>query len=678
MKYCSKLLLFIGYFIGITCMAQTNEKINLEELFESLSEELPEDTDLSELSEKWTYYLKHPIDLNKTDGTELMELQFIDPLLLQRLIEHRQVSGDFINVLEIQSIDGFNVRIVNLLLPFIKVGEASPLKGSTFKDFSHELMMRYGRGLEKTKGYQIVDTTKSRYLGDPNRYAVRYRAHLKDKIRLAINMEKDAGEPFFRDKQKFGFDFYGISLSVKAIGPIRNLVVGDYALQFGQGLSMWNGLSFGKGGLVQNTARQGIGVKQYTSLNEVDFMRGITGTVLLKRFEISPYFSYRAIDGNIDDKAVPQVIKTIAKSGLHRTPTEQRYRNAAHQMTYGLNILWRYNRFKAGVNLNQSQLNAVKLKGTANRQQYDFEGDVLRNISLYTNYTFRNVHLFGEYASSLDGGSALVLGAIVSLHPRLSTVILARDYKKNYHTFYGQGFGESSNTSNEKGLYTGVTYQLARKLVWSNYMDIFRFPEAKFQADTGSIGADLFSQLSYIWYKKGQLTLRYRNRLKQINYSGEGQTESGLVNSSKQQIRLEFQYKLNRIWTIRYRAEANLSQKEYEDNSLGYLFYQDIFWKPDVGKIQLNTRLAYFQTDTYDNRIYAYENDVLYASGFGMYNQKGWRGYLNLRYRISHNLDLWTKFGIYYYLDKEAIGTGLDAIMGNKKSEIKVQLRWQL
>lgn len=678
MKYCSKILLFIGYFIGITCMAQTNEKINLEELFESLSEELPEDTDLSELSEKWAYYLKHPIDLNKTDGTELAELQFVDPLLLQRLIEHRPVSGDFINVLEIQSIDGFDTRIVNLLLPFVKVGENSPFTGTKFKDFSHEFMLRYGRTLERTKGYQILDTTRSRYLGNPNRYAIRYRANLKDKIRLAINMEKDAGEPFFKDKQKLGFDFYGISLSVKAIGPVRNLVVGDYALQFGQGLSMWNGLSFGKGGLVQNTARQGIGIKQYSSLNEVDFMRGITGTLRLRRFEVTPYFSYRAIDANVDDNIEPRVIKTIAKTGLHRTPTEQHYRNAAHQMTYGLNVLWRYNRFKAGINFNQSQLDVIKLRGTSNRQQYDFEGDVLRNISLYTNYTIRNIHLFGEYASSLEGGTALLLGAIVSLHPRLSTVVLVRNYKKNYHTFYGQGFGESSSTSNEEGVYAGLTYQLARKLVWSNYVDVFRFPEAKYQADTGSVGADFFSQLSYIWYKKGQLTLRYRNRLKQVNYVGEGQTESGLVNSAKQQLRIEFQYKLNRIWTIRYRAEANLLQKEYENDNKGYMFYQDIFWKPEVGKIQLNSRIAYFQTDTYENRIYAYENDVLYASGFGMYASRGWRTYLNLRYRINHNLDIWTKYGIYYYPGKETIGTGLDEIKGNRKSEIKIQLRWQL
>ncbi len=678
MKYCSKILLFIGCLIGLTCMAQTNEKFNLEDLFETLSEELPEDTDLSELSERWQYYLKHPIDLNKTDGAELIELQFLDPMLLQHLLDYRTVSGNFINALELQAIDGFSERLVNLLLPFVKVGEQAPFKDMKFGSLEQEFTLRYARLIEKSKGYSILDTTKSRYLGDANRYALRYRAHFKDKFRLAINMEKDAGEPFFKDKQRLGFDYYGISLSIKAIGQLRNIVIGDYALQFGQGLSMWNGLSFGKGGLVQNTARQGPGVKQYTSLNEANFLRGITGTWHFRNLEISPYFSYRSIDGNVDHTTSPSTISTIAITGLHRTPTEQRYRHAARQMTYGLNVLWRHRRLKIGLHLNESVLDAVKIRGNSLRQQQDYKGQSLRNISLYTNYTVRNVHLFGEYANSLDGGSALLMGAIVSWHPRLSSVLLLRDYKAKFHTFYGQGFGESSNTANEQGGYLGLTYQLGRKLLWSNYIDLFRFPLAKYQADTASTGADFFSQLSYIWYKRGQLSLRYRHRLKQVNYMGEGATENGLVNTGKQQLRIEFQYSINRIWTIRSRFETNMFQKEYEENSLGYMLYQDIFWKPKAGKIQLNTRIAYFDAETYENRIYAYENDVLYASGFGMYNTKGWRTYLNIRYRLNNALDIWAKYGIYYYPGLKTIGSGLDMIEGNRKSEIKIQLRWQL
>lgn len=677
MKYCSKILLFIGCFIG-TCMAQTNEKIDLQDLFESLSEDLPEDADLSELSEKWHHYLKHPIDLNKTDGSELAELQFLNPLLIDHLLEHRAISGKFINILELQAIEGFNERIVHLLLPFVQIGSESPLSVLKLRKFKQEIMLRYARTLEKSKGYRITDTTRSRYLGDANRYALRYRAQLNDRIQLAVNMKKDAGEPFFRDRQKMGFDFYSLSLSIKNFGRFRNIVIGDYALQFGQGLSMWNGLNFGKGGLVQHAARQGIGVKSYTSLNEVNFMRGIAGTLQIKHIEITPYFSYRSIDGNVDRTTFPATISTIASTGLHRTPTEQKYRGAASQMAYGLNLLWRYKRFKAGVHFNETQLDVFKIKGKGIRQQADFEGDFLRNISLYTNYTIRNIYVFGEYANSMDGGSALLAGAIISLHPRLSTVLSLRDYKKNFHTFYGHGFGESGDTSNEQGGYLGLTYQLGRKLLWSNYADVFRFPGAKYQADTLSTGADFFSQLSYMWYKKGQLSLRYRNRLKQVNYTGEGQTEHGLVNTVKQQLRVEFHYRLSSRWTIRSRAEANMFQKEYQENSFGYMFFQDVFWKSAAGKLQSNMRIAYFDAASYDNRIYAYEQDVLYAAGFGMYNTKGWRTYLNLNYRLSRHLRVWAKYGIYYYPGRETIGTGLDQIDGNIKSEVKLQLKWQL
>ncbi|WP_312332065.1 hypothetical protein [Sphingobacterium sp.] len=108
------------------------------------------------------------------------------------------------------------------------------------------------------------------------------------------------------------------------------------------------------------------------------------------------------------------------------------------------------------------------------------------------------------------------------------------------------------------------------------------------------------------------------------------------------------------------------------------MFFQDVFWKSAAGKLQSSMRIAYFDAASYDNRIYAYEQDVLYAAGFGMYNTKGWRTYLNLNYRLSRHLRVWAKYGIYYYPGRETIGTGLDQIDGNIKSEVKLQLKWQL
>lgn len=118
------------------------------------------------------------------------------------------------------------------------------------------------------------------------------------------------------------------------------MVIGDFALQIGQGLTMWNGLSFGKGSMIESAARQGAGLRSYTSLNEANFLRGISGTMAIGRFEFTPYISYRLIDGNVKEIGDEKGITTLAISGLHRTPTEQQYRKAIGQLVYGNNVMY--------------------------------------------------------------------------------------------------------------------------------------------------------------------------------------------------------------------------------------------------------------------------------------------------------------------------------------------------
>jgi len=110
---------------------------------------------------------------------------------------------------------------------------------------------------------------------------------------------------------------------------------------------------------------------------------------------------------------------------------------------------------------------------------------------------------------------------------------------------------------------------------------------------------------------------------------------------------------------------------------LGYLVYQDLDYSPLSSKISGNVRLAYFNTASYHSRIYAYEDDVLSGSGSGGYYGKGIRTYLNVRYRLLKTLDLWGRYALYFYPDKTVIGSGLDEIMGSKKSDLKFQVRYQ-
>jgi len=48
---------------------------------------------------------------------------------------------------------------------------------------------------------------------------------------------------------------------------------------------------------------------------------------------------------------------------------------------------------------------------------------------------------------------------------------------------------------------------------------------------------------------------------------------------------------------------------------------------------------------------------------------------LTLRYSATRWLDLWVRWAQTYRSDVNVFGSGLDAIDGNKRSEIKVQMR---
>ncbi len=87
-------------------------------------------------------------------------------------------------------------------------------------------------------------------------------------------------------------------------------------------------------------------------------------------------------------------------------------------------------------------------------------------------------------------------------------------------------------------------------------------------------------------------------------------------------------------------------------------------------------RWLYFETDGYDSRLYAYENDVLYSYAVPVFYDKGLRYYVNLHYQLNKKMELWGRWSQAVYPYKTSIGTGLEERQGNKKTEVKLQLRY--
>jgi hypothetical protein len=72
--------------------------------------------------------------------------------------------------------------------------------------------------------------------------------------------------------------------------------------------------------------------------------------------------------------------------------------------------------------------------------------------------------------------------------------------------------------------------------------------------------------------------------------------------------------------------------------------------------------------------VYAYENDVLYSYSIPVFYDKGYRYYINLNYDLNKQLSVWARFAQTIYSNKITVGSGLDEIQKNKKSELKLQV----
>ena len=86
-------------------------------------------------------------------------------------------------------------------------------------------------------------------------------------------------------------------------------------------------------------------------------------------------------------------------------------------------------------------------------------------------------------------------------------------------------------------------------------------------------------------------------------------------------------------------------------------------------------RLQYFETDGYNSRIYAYENDVLYSYSIPAFSDKGFRYYLTLNYDLTKKLSFWLRCAQTIYKNRNTVGSGLDEIQGSRRTEVKLQAR---
>jgi hypothetical protein len=287
------------------------------------------------------------------------------------------------------------------------------------------------------------------------------------------------------------------------------------------------------------------------------------------------------------------------------------------------------------------------------------------------------MHFFGEAAMNDKKYVAFVNGLLLSVANNVDMSFFYRNISKGYQSLYTSAFTESTYPTNEKGLFAGISIRPASAWRVDAYADMYRFPWLRYRVDAPTHGSDYLVQVTFKPNKVLEIYSRYKAESKSINFNPADLTMNPVIPQPRQNWRTQVSFKVSNSVTVRSRAELVWFDKKGEAAEQGYLMYADFIFKPMMKPFSGNIRLQYFETEGYNSRLYAYENDVLYSFSIPVFYDKGYRYYINFNYDVNKKISLWARLAQTVYPEKSIIGSGLDEINASHKTEAKLQVLYR-
>ena len=633
----------------------------------------------------------NPINLNTATEEQLSQLPFLTSSQCRDILHHITVNGSMLSLGELMAIESISAETRGWLHLFCRAGEvkkdSKPTLGKLLKYGNHELTARTDVPFYTKAGYadvpqSVLDKSPNKvYRGNSLYHSMRYRFASSDRIDIGLQAEKDPGER--------GIDYLNAYAIISNIGPLHAAAIGNYRISFGQGLVVNTGSSFGKLMTLSSLNRMDRGIHRHSSTSETGYFTGAAASFDLgKRLRLSAFVSQRKEDGTFLKDSTG--ISSLKTDGLHRTALERSKKGNITNRTAGGNIRLSLNRFDISLTgaftHYSTPLRPKHDTPSSLYRLYNAQGTDFAAYSLAYSYTAPRVNLRGETAMSHNGALATVNSAqwIINEKHRLTGVY--RNYSARYIAIHGRSFGENSHPQNEHGLFLGWTTTALPSSTLETYIDIVHYPWLKYQTSGSSYSIDGMVQLTRQLNKKASLTARYKFRSKQKDYKFE--TEDGnliqLLFHNSHNLRLQCLHDMAHNLSLRTTISGTLKQLKSSTTAKGFLISKNLRWSMKDDRARTELTFTYFNTDTYNSRISIYEPSLLYTVGFRSLYNHGIRtsllASLALGKLIGSNpadLTLIAKLGNTIYFGQNSIGSGLELIPQNHRTDLQMQMRWR-
>ncbi len=644
------------------CLTLSFSALAQEQEIEQLLETNSAYADPSDLLELLDEFEKHPIDINKATEAQLAVFPLLTPLQAKAIVQHRQKIGAYRSLADLAQIDLIDPALLPILKRYVTVDP-----NSSREPFSISSRSRFSKKIGTSQ------TTKDSVIaGSPTKTYHRMDVRYGDQLRAGILLEKDSGERRLDDLR-----IYFLSYFNRATG--NRLILGNYRLEFAQGLIFGNPYGYYKGSAAHySVTRRSRELFEYTAVDENASLYGVSAKLCFKIYQLFLFLSHNKLDATVNDEGK---IKNFYHTGLHRTPGELAKKDQLVERLHGgrlvikpaeflsLGATYYRSAYDPDIAIQDKDLNRFALHGRSNWL-----------IGMDYQLTRKAVHCFGEFARSQNHGLALLHG-LVFQSKSLQLIISYRHYSEKFISPHGNGFGERGNPpQNEQGFYWGILLRANSQLHLSFYFDQYRFPWRSYSIAMPSNGKDALFQLDYQPTKNVRLTTQYRFEQKEHQISENRQ----IIPRIEYRLRTQLEVQPDDHFTLRARMEKKwVSYRYYSSMPYahaqkfnGIVLYQDMILQLNQN-FDLALRLGWFDTDSYESRLYQFEHDVRGVLTNQMLYGVGTRYYLRLHWQPYRFLELSLKWGSTQYSYLPATGLKFAGVSSTLENSLNFQIEMQ-
>jgi len=654
----SYFLLSIFFSFVLTLHSQIDTTALQNNLYDIL-EDATTDKDGVEYYDLIEYLMHNKITVNTASIAELMRIPNIDRKSAIAIIRHRNLLGGIKSGNDLRSAEGVSEELIDRIIPFLIFGDVKDVSffdsiKKSFEAIDFTLRSRSIYDLQQDKAF-----SEGKYYGSSWKIYNRFVASKDKNIRFGVLTEKDAGEKSLND-------FTTLHFNARDIGVIKNFVAGDFLFEFGQGLALWSRYSVGKGiETVEILPRNAKGIVPYLSSDENLFLRGAAAQLSFNNFNFYTFYSVRNLDGSIDQ--FTNQITSIRLDGLHRDSSEVAHQRIINEKLFGVSLDYSFGE-TAGIGF----LYSTSSYGNEFEKQtlLDPAGNKFHYFAGNYNISFGNISFSGETAYNKIS-LATINSAEIAVDKDFSLLFSYRNYPYDYWSLHSNGFGEKDGTQNESGFYSGLKWRTSYGNVYF-YYDQFQYPIGSDKLPLTIKGNEFLIYYSVKPFRDTEFRLRYTNQLKESVTALYG--EYGVVSRRNDNFRTELLYKLSKFVRMRSRIEfVKIFPTTISGSENGLLIFQDVKYEP-TASLSLSGRIVFFQTDSYNSRVYEFENDLIGVMTNPPLYGDGMRWYLVVRYNTPFGLSLSMKYSELIKPNERTLGSGDSEIKGNVDNRLSFQL----